>query len=87
MSVITGRDKAEFDTYNSKSSTYRDSLWVTLFLVMPSTLPSPWSQMASGSTARANRGGDREQPCLVPQRRAKEGDHTLFVRIWAVGES
>lgn len=83
---MTGSEVTGLEIYRSRSSTYNETLWVTLNHVMPLKPSSARSQMARGSIAMANRSGDRGQPCLVPLQSEKGGYNMPLVWTDAVGD-
>lgn len=67
------------ERYNRVLSAYMLTLSFKEDSFKPLTLGSSLSRGARGSTARANKRGDKGQPCRVPLCKEKEGDNQPLI--------
>lgn len=81
----TGKELTGSAITAKMSSAYISSLCSLPPACTPFIPSSALIARASGSRAKVNNRGDREQPCLVPLDRSKKLDITPFVRTAALG--
>lgn len=65
--LIVATDWSGSMMYKTKSSTNKLNLYCLPKIINPLKLSSCFNAFANGSMARANKSGDKGQPCLVPR--------------------